>query len=784
MQRWFLSLLGTSLSTGALIAVFCALRPLLLRRYTGRMRRLVWLILALRLLVVLPAAAPAALSVELPAAAVQPVFPAQTVQLPATDAPAAGPSVENAAPAVENTVENVENSGKTAWKAEIFHTMTPLGLLTGAWLLVALSLFGAQFARYAAWRRAALRWAKPADGACRAAAHSAAQAVGLAHVPPVYLCETLTAPVAVGTLRPAVLLPARLPQDELLDAALRHELAHIRRGDLWAGLLLHAVCALHWFNPAVWLLAHCARRDMEFACDEAVLAGRGAPARAAYGRALLACAGGGRAAPFGTGFARGKRVLAQRLHALLSGEKRRRGGPVLAGAALLAALTGGLVACGVAQGPVENAVSGAVSAPSSAPSSASSAPAFSTPDDSSAGAVDHIRPNFSYNSETGRYEFFDPLLWNGSYDDQAPLGAGGEPLKTYPAPDMLTNEFIEYYTDSSFGCLLPAFCLRPDEGVLLLSSTPSDEDTVVFWRSDDAGEHWRSLDVPKPDGFGEVHSLDLMAGGTCCIVSVDRSDAAHPVNTLWICETEADGFPDLASAQRRTVEGLPEGTQLYRGYFADADNGIFSLRTAQRALYDTPAVVRTTDGGRTWQFVDFSTALADSPYASLRACCVFPAADGLIEIRCFTAGFARYESVSLLGPLAGEGDDWAWGTRYQSNGWHLEMDKNTGLAHQALLMEAQLDELGAAPEQVDEQFSMLFSSREALRAVSEEAAAVWDRARLNAEYRLEEAQSESGSETAQERAQRIQREIAQVEAEIARLREETERVRNMSPATR
>ena len=57
-------------------------------------------------------------------------------------------------------------------------------------------------------------------------------------------------------------------------------------------------------------------------------------------------------------------------------------------------------------------------------------------------------------------------------------------------------------------------------------------------------------------------------------------------------------------------------------------------------------------------------------------------------------------------------------------------------------MEAQLDELGAAPEQVDEQFSMLFSSREALQAVSEEAAAVWDRARLNAEYRLEEAQSE------------------------------------------
>ena len=180
MQRWFLSLLGTSLSTGALIAVFCALRPLLLRRYTGRMRRLVWLILALRLLVVLPSAAPAALSVELPAAAVQPVFPAQTTLPAAVDTPAAGPSVENAAPVVENTLKTWKTRRKTAWKAEVFHTMTPLGLLTGAWLLIALSLFSAQFARYAAWRRAALRWAKPADGACRAAAHSAAQAVGLA----------------------------------------------------------------------------------------------------------------------------------------------------------------------------------------------------------------------------------------------------------------------------------------------------------------------------------------------------------------------------------------------------------------------------------------------------------------------------------------------------------------------------------------------------------------------------------------------------------------------------
>ena len=63
-------------------------------------------------------------------------------------------------------------------------------------------------------------------------------------------------------------------EEERRAFALAHEAMHARRRDLWRKALLLWVCALHWFNPLVWLLRRAAERDMEIACDAAVLAGR------------------------------------------------------------------------------------------------------------------------------------------------------------------------------------------------------------------------------------------------------------------------------------------------------------------------------------------------------------------------------------------------------------------------------------------------------------------------------------------------------------------------------
>lgn len=79
----------------------------------------------------------------------------------------------------------------------------------------------------------------------------------------------LSIPVTVGFLQPRVLLPAdwRGWPAERLRAVLRHELAHVARGDYLAGLAAAVVQAVLWFHPAAWLAGARASLCAELACD-------------------------------------------------------------------------------------------------------------------------------------------------------------------------------------------------------------------------------------------------------------------------------------------------------------------------------------------------------------------------------------------------------------------------------------------------------------------------------------------------------------------------------------
>ena len=76
-----------------------------------------------------------------------------------------------------------------------------------------------------------------------------------------------------GWLRPAIYLPSAAENfdPERLKNILRHELAHVRYQDAPALWLTSLACALHWWNPLIWIAAHCFRQVQEEACDEAVL---------------------------------------------------------------------------------------------------------------------------------------------------------------------------------------------------------------------------------------------------------------------------------------------------------------------------------------------------------------------------------------------------------------------------------------------------------------------------------------------------------------------------------
>jgi len=105
--------------------------------------------------------------------------------------------------------------------------------------------------------------------------------------PVVRVSRRISQAVAVGFFRPIIIVPTawliELPP-ECLEAVLAHELAHIRRRDLWINLLQRVVETLLFFHPAVWWLSQRLRREREMCCDELAVSLTGR--RVEYARTL------------------------------------------------------------------------------------------------------------------------------------------------------------------------------------------------------------------------------------------------------------------------------------------------------------------------------------------------------------------------------------------------------------------------------------------------------------------------------------------------------------------
>ena len=101
------------------------------------------------------------------------------------------------------------------------------------------------------------------ESSCGAKAHAAAcRAVRMRRAPGIYANAAVPCPMAVGVLRPVVLVPEALYESPLLEWMFRHELTHIKRGHIVCKAVLLSACAVHWYNPAVWLLARRCEKDL------------------------------------------------------------------------------------------------------------------------------------------------------------------------------------------------------------------------------------------------------------------------------------------------------------------------------------------------------------------------------------------------------------------------------------------------------------------------------------------------------------------------------------------
>lgn len=158
------------------------------------------------------------------------------------------------------------------------------------WLL-ALRLFGSVQLRRLKAQTLLLQ-----DGRVLACAERVARALGLRRTVSMRTSSTVTVPLTWGFIQPVLLLPEHALEwdEDRLEAALRHEMGHIRHGDALTRLITTFITAAYWPNALVWFAAKAWRTAQEQAADDLVISS-GAPAEN-YALQLLDAARGVQAA--------------------------------------------------------------------------------------------------------------------------------------------------------------------------------------------------------------------------------------------------------------------------------------------------------------------------------------------------------------------------------------------------------------------------------------------------------------------------------------------------------
>ncbi|MGD8538368.1 MAG: M56 family metallopeptidase [Candidatus Aminicenantes bacterium] len=100
----------------------------------------------------------------------------------------------------------------------------------------------------------------------------------------------IKSPALFGFVRPRLLLPMEMIEEaskEEMQYIFLHELAHLKRRDIYLGWLTSILQILHWFNPLIWFAFYRMRADRELSCDAFVLSRTGREKSQEYGQAIV-----------------------------------------------------------------------------------------------------------------------------------------------------------------------------------------------------------------------------------------------------------------------------------------------------------------------------------------------------------------------------------------------------------------------------------------------------------------------------------------------------------------
>lgn len=346
MTNLFLLFLSGSISVGLVTVVLFALTPFLNKRYAAKWKYWIWLFLAVRLL--LPISGADVRTARQTQLGTKTQLTVQTAQDNNTTAVSADTprvermTVEIPAQMIIPITGHTQNGGMQ---------ITLLSVVVMLWAAGALGFLSVHLLSYMRYKRQFIKMGTIIeDSRFWHQLQELKQELGIKRsVLPVASADAAS-PMMLGFFHAVIVLPDEDYSAEELYFILKHELIHLRRGDVYLKLLLVTANAIHWFNPLIWLMRKEAVVDMELSCDEYVTQDVDYTGRKAYTETLLStlhrqCA---KQIALSTQFYGGKQVMKKRFQNILRKTRKKNGAGILMIAIFCTVGLGTLIGCSVA----------------------------------------------------------------------------------------------------------------------------------------------------------------------------------------------------------------------------------------------------------------------------------------------------------------------------------------------------------------------------------------------------------------------------------------------------
>ena len=217
-----------------------------------------------------------------------PAPPSSTSQQAAVpDAPATQESSQADAPAIIPPVAELPSDRDGGLRPRLVGIQPVLSFV---WLTGIVLFGGYVLARNLVLWRAVKRERPVTDQEILDLLEDAKMQMGVQTILGVVVTDKIKSPALCGFVRPRLLLPQGLLEGlslEELHYVFLHELAHLKRRDIYIGWWTAALQILHWFNPLLWLAFRRLRADQETATDALALSRMAPEEPAQYGRTIV-----------------------------------------------------------------------------------------------------------------------------------------------------------------------------------------------------------------------------------------------------------------------------------------------------------------------------------------------------------------------------------------------------------------------------------------------------------------------------------------------------------------